>query len=148
MTDGTPQDRAAIEDLVRRFFAAFTNEGGTVPDLDSLARLFIPAGVILKAVGQDPEVYSVRSFIEPRARLLTDGTLTNFREEETAARTDIVGNIAQRVSVYRKSGLMSGERFEGSGAKVIQFVRTTGGWRICAVAWDDEREGLTIPMAL
>ena len=119
-----------------------------VPDVDSLACLFIPAGVILKAVGQDPEVYSVRSFIEPRARLLTNGTLTDFREEETAARTDIVGNIAQRVSVYRKSGLMSGERFEERGAKVIQFVRTTGGWRISAVAWDDEREGLTIPMAL
>jgi hypothetical protein len=26
----------------------------------------------------------------------------------------------------------------------IQFIRT-GGWRISAMAWDDERPGLTIP---
>ena len=43
---------------------------------------------------------------------------------------------------------MSGARFEGKGVKVFQFVRTAGHWRIAAVAWDDEREGLTIPADL
>lgn len=148
MLKGTAQDRAEIDDLVRRFFAAFTNESGAAPDVEGLARLFIPSGLILKAVGQEPEVYSVTSFIAPRARLLSDGTLTDFREEETAARTNIMGNIAQRMSLYRKSGLMSGVRLEGRGVKLLQFVRTADGWRISAVAWDDEREGLTIPAAL
>ena len=87
-------------------------------------------------------------FIEPRARLLADGTLTEFREQEITARTDIVGNIAQRVSSYCKSGQMAGERVDGKGIKVLQFVRTATGWRISAVAWDDEREGLTIPTTL
>jgi len=26
-----------------------------------------------------------------------------------------------------------------------QFVRTPAGWRISAMAWDDEREGLAVP---
>ena len=148
MLEGTAQDRAEIDALVRRFFAAFTNASGATPDVDGLAKLFIPVAVVVKAVGDTQEVYSVRSFIEPRAHLLTDGTLTDFREEETAARTDIVGNIAQRVSLYRKSGVMAGERIAGKGIKALQFVRTTAGWRISAVAWDDERDGLTIPAEL
>ena len=148
MLNGNPPDRAAIDLLARRFFAAFTNEGDSVPAVESLSELFIASGVILKATGVEPEVYSVSSFIAPRVRLLTDGTLTDFREEETASRTDILGNVAQRASLYRKSGNLSGSRFEGKGIKFFHFVRTPAGWRISAVIWDDEREGLVIPAGL
>jgi hypothetical protein len=148
MLDGTAEDRAQIDALVARFFAAFTNRGGAVPDVEGLAGLFIADGVIVKAVGDAPEVYSVRGFIAPRLKLLTDGTLTDFREAETESRTDIAGNIAQRVSLYEKSGVMAGERIAGKGIKVLQFVRTAGGWRLCAVAWDDEREGFVPPSRL
>jgi hypothetical protein len=149
MTDlGTTADRAAIDDLVRRFFAAFTNKDDAAPNVDDLTALFMPSGVIVKAVGVETEVYSVQSFIVPRRRILADGTLRDFSEEETDARTDIAGNIAQRISLYRKSGVMAGERFEAKGIKVMQFVRMPNGWRISAVSWDDEREGLTIPGAL
>jgi len=140
MIEGTAQDRATIDDLVRRFFAAFTNEHGAAPDAAGLADLFIPAAVIVKAVADEPQVYSVRGFIDPRVEILTDGTLMHFREEETAARTDILGNVAQRVSQYRKFGVMSGERVDGKGVKVFQFVRTAAGWRLSALAWDDEQD--------
>jgi hypothetical protein len=148
MLTGSQEDRAAIDRLVDRFFAAFTNRPPAVPDIKGLAALFIPSGMVVKATGEQPEGYSVQSFIEPRIRLLTEGTLTDFREEETASRTGILGNVAQRISLYRKSGIMSGAHFEGKGVKVFQFVRTAGQWRIAAVAWDDERDGLTIPAEL
>jgi hypothetical protein len=32
--------------------------------------------------------------------------------------------------------------------KTLQFVRTGAGWRISAAAWDDERDGLTVPAGL
>jgi hypothetical protein len=32
--------------------------------------------------------------------------------------------------------------------KTIQFVRTADGWRISAAAWDDERDGLSLPDSL
>jgi hypothetical protein len=28
--------------------------------------------------------------------------------------------------------------------KTFQFVETPRGWRICALAWDDERDGLAV----
>lgn len=148
MLESTHQDHADIDALVRRFFDVFTNAGGAAPNVENLAALFIPSGVIVKAVGADAEVYSVESFIAPRLRILTDGTLTDFREEETEARTDIVGNIAQRICLYRKSGVMRGQRFEAKGVKVMQFVRLPEGWRIAAVSWDDARDGFTVPDTL
>ena len=36
--------------------------------------------------------------------------------------------------------MLDGEPFTGRGAKSVQLVRTSDGWRISAVAWDDERD--------
>ena len=126
-----------IDELTRRFFALFTNADGATPDLDRIYELFVPEGTIIRNAGDRPEVYTLASFIEPRKRLLTDGTLTGFREEEVAADTRISGRIAQRFSFYRKSGILSGQAFETSGVKTMQFVRTAAGWRMSSVAWDD-----------
>lgn len=55
------------------------------------------------------------------------------------------GNIAGRCSLYEKSGVLDGTPFSTRGIKDIQFVRIEGRWWISALAWDDQREGLTIP---
>lgn len=41
--------------------------------------------------------------------------------------------------------MQDGTPSTGRGRKVLQPVRTATGWRISAAAWDDEREGLTLP---
>jgi hypothetical protein len=80
--------------------------------------------------------------------MLTDGSLTDFREWEVAGRTDLFGDIAQHFCSYAKAGTLHGVPFTGRGMKTLQFVRTPAGWRISAVAWDDERDGLTIESAV
>lgn len=74
---------------------------------------------------------------EPREKMLTDGTLTEFSEWEVSERTEISGSIAHRLSEYAKSGVRNGEHFEGSGYKTTQFIRTPAGWRISSLAWYD-----------
>jgi hypothetical protein len=138
------EDRRAIDLLVSRFFAAFTNRNRRA-DVASARDLLIPQAVIVKNVGSSPEIYEVETFLGPREALLSNGNLLDFEEAETASRTDIQGNVAQRLSLYRKSGVLSGQRFETKGVKTFQFIRTAAGWRISAVAWDDEREGLILP---
>lgn len=83
--------------------------------------------------------------IESREKLLNEGLLVDFKEEELFERTEIFGNIAHRFSLYRKSGILSGGAFETKGMKTIQFIKTSNGWKISSLAWDDERDGLTIP---
>lgn len=129
--------KTELDELMGVFLGAFTNTGGAVPDVDAVRRVFIPQGMIIKNVGGEPVVHDLDSFIEPRRRILTDGTLTEFSEWEVAERTEIFGSIAHRFSEYRKSGRLDGQWFEGEGRKTTQFVRTPDGWRMSSMAWDD-----------
>jgi hypothetical protein len=133
-----------IDELVAAFFGLFSNRDGVTPNLRAIFDLCIPEAVICKP----PDVMSLESFIAPRQELLTNGTLTEFLELETSNRTDIFGNVAQRVCTYAKAGVLDGKPFQTRGLKVFQFIKTPAGWRISAVSWDDEREGLTVPDAL
>jgi hypothetical protein len=56
----------------------------------------------------------------------------------------VFGDVAQHFCSYEKSGVQDGVPFTGRGMKTVQLVRMPEGWRISAVAWDDEREGLTV----
>lgn len=111
--------------------------GREVPNIDVLYDLFLPSATIVKTVGGVVESLDVRAFVEPRRALLTGGTIENFREYETSAKTEIFGNIAQRFSQYEKAWVASGAEQCGGGAKSIQFVRTAAGWKIAALVWDD-----------
>ncbi|BEL03929.1 hypothetical protein Q0Z83_021200 [Actinoplanes sichuanensis] len=141
---GMADDRAAIAGIVRTFFAAFTSGADCAARLDALRQVFLPEAVIIRTCGGEPVVYGVDGFIAPRRKLLTDGTLTDFREWEVSGRTEIFGDIAQHFCEYAKAGVQNGVGFTGRGMKTLQFVRTSAGWRISAAAWDDEREGLAI----
>lgn len=130
--------KAELDRLMHAFLGAFTNTGGGKPNLDVIREVFIPQGTIIANIGDEPLVHDLDSFIEPREKMLTDGTLTEFSEWEVAERTEVFGSIAHRFSEYRKSGIRDGERFEGFGRKTTQFVRTATGWRMSSLAWEDE----------
>ena len=130
-------DLAAVDRLTAAFFAAFTSGASTA--LDEMPELFLPQALIVRTCGGEPTCYTVAEFIEPRRRLLNDGSLLGFSEWETDGHTEFYGDIAHRFGGYAKSGVQNGIAFEGKGMKSIQFVRTGEGWRISAVAWDDER---------
>jgi hypothetical protein len=134
-------DRAEIAGIVQTFFAAFTSGPDIAAGLDELRRVFLPEAVIIRTCGMVPAVYDVEGFIAPRLALLTGGTLVDFREWEVRGRTEVFGDIAQHFCSYAKSWVQDGAPFTGRGMKTLQLVRTAGGWRISAVAWDDERDG-------
>jgi hypothetical protein len=132
-------DRLVIAGIVRTFFAAFTSGADGEARLEALKQVFLPEAVIVRAGGGAPAVYGVDDFIEPRRVLLTSGVLTEFREWEVSGRTEVFGDIAQHFCGYAKAGVRDGVSFAGRGMKSLQFVRMPDGWRISAVAWDDER---------
>ncbi|MDN5200230.1 hypothetical protein QQ008_02630 [Fulvivirgaceae bacterium BMA10] len=139
------ETKLILDGLTSTFFRVFNNGSGRKVNLDPLKELFITEGIIIKNCGTTPEIYTLRQFIEPREKLLNDGSLTDFKEEELFERTEIFGNIAHRFSLYQKSGLMHGVAFKTKGMKTIQFIKSRYGWKISSLAWDDEREGLIIP---
>jgi hypothetical protein len=80
----------------------------------------------------------VNGFIAPRAELLLRGRLRDFEEHETEQRTDVDSAIAQRRLRYAKRGTLDGRAFEGAGTKLMQFVRTSRGWKIASLIWTDD----------
>ena len=131
------EDQAAIDSLAHRFYDLFTNTNGRKPNVHDIEELFIAQGVIVKAMGENPEIANLRAFMEPRVALLTDGRLVDFEERETRAETAIFESVAQRVSHYEKSGTLDGAPYAGSGTKVMQFVKIRGRWLFSATAWFD-----------
>jgi hypothetical protein len=143
MNRDRPEAKIEIDRLTAAFFGLFSNRNGP-PDVARIAHLFVAPGIIAKCVEREPEILSLEAFIAPRQQLLTNGSLTDFSEVELSEVTHIFGHIAQRVSTYRKSGVLNGVPFQTDGVKLFQFIETMNGWRILAMSWDDEREGFSI----
>ncbi len=130
-------DQAEIDRLTARFFDIFTNADGRQPDWGAIYSTCIPEALIIKKSGLEQEVYNLDSFIAPRRKILSDGTLTGFAEWEESGDSRITGHIAQRFSQYRKKGALNGRTFEQTGRKLFQFIKTETGWRVSAVVWED-----------
>ena len=133
----TSPDKTAIDNIVKIFFGIFTNTNQQ-PDWAIINTVCIPETIIIKKTGTEEAVYNLDSFIEPRRKILTDGTLTNFEESETGEETLIIGNIAQRFSTYQKSGYLNGKYFKEYGSKLFQFIKTKKGWQITSLVWEDD----------
>jgi hypothetical protein len=136
---------AELAALIGCFFRAVSFESGARPAYDSIRDLFIDDAKLIGHSSELAEISRVDDFIAVRQRMVDSGALTSFEEVETGAITEAFGNIAHRLSTYAKRATRHGEAIEGSGLISTQFIRTPGGWKMSAMAWDDERPGLAIP---
>lgn len=136
--------KSELDRLTSEFFLAVSFEPGGMPRYEAIAELFIERGLLIKNVGQASEISSVPEFVAPRREQVQSGLLTRFHEAELSERSVVFGNVAHRFSAYAKSGVSGGTAFEARGMVSTQFVNTPGGWKISAMAWDDERPGLVI----
>jgi hypothetical protein len=134
-----------LDRLTDEFFRAVSFEAGEAPSYQNLYALFIEPGLLIKNSGATPEVATVRQFIEPRRATVSAGELTRFHEAELSETTEVFGNVAHRFSAYTKSGTLNGVTFEARGMISTQFILTPAGWKMSAMAWDDERPGLSLP---
>jgi hypothetical protein len=134
-----------LDHLIATFFQAVSFEQGGSPAYHQLYDLFLDNGLLIKNSSAVPEITTVSQFIEPRTQLVASGQLTAFNEVELTAITEMFGNVAHRFSTYAKTGVQNGNSFAARGMISTQFVMTPSGWKISAMAWDDERPGLTIP---
>jgi hypothetical protein len=136
--------KAELDRLTSEFFRAVSFEEGETPLFGIIHGLFIEAGLLIKNTASTPEISTVSRFIEPRQASVRSGELTRFNETELSETTEIFGNVAHRFSSYAKSGTTKGVPFVARGMISTQFILTSGGWKISAMAWDDERPGLSI----
>ena len=131
------EDKTNIDNLTRSFFSLFNNKKGNQTDWNSIHELCIPEAIIIKKEGHNETLYTLTGFIDPRKKILTDGTLTGFEEFEIEEHKRVEGCIAQRYSRYQKNGKLNGQYFDACGTKFFQFIKTKHGWKISSVVWED-----------
>jgi RimJ/RimL family protein N-acetyltransferase len=136
----TQTDEAQINLITSRFYAVFDNRNNKGPHLDLLHELCCENVSACKYATNKTEFYNLDSFIPPRKKILTDGTLTNFTEKELSNRLQFENNLAVRTSYYSKSGVLNGRKFETNGTKLLNFVRTNGQWKIVSILWEDDEQ--------
>lgn len=139
---GATSEKILITSIIRHFFSAFTNKHKYQPDLELLNDLCIPQIVLINRKGPEVLIYDLALFMEPRQRILTDGTLTEFEEKEIHEETRIVNGIAYRYSEYEKQGIMSGQPFKIKGVKIFQLIKFGSTWKIVSVTWSDDDCGV------
>ncbi len=131
------KDKLDIDKLTNRFFDLFTNIDASIPNVKDIENIFIEKGILISNTTGKPFVYGLQDFIDPREKMLTDGTLIDFSENEISHKTEVFGNIAQRFCSYEKSGKFNGKYFKSKGMKTIQFIKIDTEWKMTSVAWSD-----------
>ncbi len=131
------RDSLLIGKCIDDFYRIFSN-ASRQPEFEMIDEICSPSASIIKKSVDGAEIYDLTSFIDPRKKILTDGTLTEFSEWETGEETRVVGTIAQRCSKYHKKGLLHGKYFEASGHKMFQLMKEQGVWKIVHVIWEDK----------
>lgn len=132
------KDKFYISEITKHFFDSFTNKESSTPKLDTLKSICLPEVRIVN-INQSEIIYNLNSFLEPRKKILTDGTLIEFEEKEVYEKTNIIQNIAHRYSKYEKSGILNGKKFKQTGHKLFQFIKTNQDWKIKSVIWEDDK---------
>jgi hypothetical protein len=141
------EDRAAIGAAIDEMYAMISGPAGP-RDWSRQANCF------------HPEARQIRTFLDAEGRpALTIMGLDDyardtapwfmthaFFEVEIARRIDLFGNIAHAWSAYEARGALDDQEPERRGINSIQLFRDPEhGWRIMAMIWDNERDGVSLP---
>lgn len=140
-------DRASIGAIVDEMYAMISGPKGP-RDWSRQANCF------------HPEARQIRTWIDadgrPQCRIMglddyaRDTSLffaeNDFYEVEIGRRIDLFGNIAHVWSAYEARTSPGDDKPERRGINSIQLFRDAdAGWRIVAMLWDNERDGVALP---
>ena len=147
MSTSEAEDLKAIGAAVDEMYAMISGPKGP-RDWSRQANCFHPAArqirTSLDEIGRP--VMKMMS-LEQYARDTTPYFAANdFYEVEIGRRIDLFGNVAQVWSAYEARRSPDDAAPERRGINSIQLFRDAElGWRIVAMIWDNEREGVEIP---
>ena len=140
-------DRAAIGAIVDEMYAMISGPAGP-RDWSRQANCFHPdARQIRTWIDENGRPACRIMGLDDYARDTTPFFADNdFYEIETGRRIDLFGNIAHVWSAYEARASLDDAEPERRGINSIQLFRDPElGWRIVAMLWDNEREGVRLP---
>jgi hypothetical protein len=139
-------EEAAIGAVIDEMYAMISGPKGP-RDWSRQANCFHPdARQIRTSIDADGRATFRSMGLDDYARDTTPFFAANdFFEIEIARRIDVLGNIAHAWSAYEARAALGDAEPERRGINSIQLFKDPDlGWRIMAMIWDNEREGVAI----
>ncbi|NVJ64846.1 MAG: hypothetical protein HWE16_00035 [Gammaproteobacteria bacterium] len=135
-----------IRELIEQFFLIFNNKNRQIGTFEQACELFIPEAQIIRydncaTHNSDYQVMDLSSFLKPRLQMLSDGTLSKFREWQLESETQVDGALGYHRCRYQKSGLLHGKDYQGQGTKYFSLVKLDDNWKISSIIWQDSELG-------
>ena len=139
-------DEQAIGAVIDEMYAMISGPKGP-RDWSRQAKCFLPEARQVRTWVDDegrPQKLSM-SLAEYSANTQPFFDANDFFEVETSRRIDLFGNIAHVWSGYEARRTPDEDPPERRGINSIQLFKDADrGWRIIAMIWDNEREGLVL----
>jgi len=148
--DDSVSDKQRIQALIDAMYALISGPGEQPRDWARQRQLFMPGARLIRTRLNDqgrpePDILDLEDYGESYERLMGG---RDFFEVECANSLQVFGRVAQVFSAYEAFADAAHRSPLKRGVNVIQLYRFDEGWRITAMAWDDERAGLGFGEAL
>lgn len=137
-------DEQAIVAIIEDMFAAISWDGESPPDLARFGAAVLPEATVVPSA-RPLAPTSIATFSQRMASLYVDGAMKIFDERALGTVVQVFGNIAVALGGFEA---IVDDGAPGRGANAFLFVKEPEGWRIAAMAWDNEREGVQLPPGL
>lgn len=133
-----------IDHLTERFYQSVCFSTEHYPNIDQLQELFFGSGKLINNNLDHPVDFTVQTFAHTMMAQIETGDANYFVQQEIADKTEIFGDMAQRISVFEYSFIKDTRNWK-RGVSYIQYICINGKWLIISVIWTFEKEGLLIP---
>lgn len=134
-----------IDHITEHFYLYKGFDAEHFPNMDALSELFFGEGHLVDHSFAETMEFSLNSFIQALMKQIESGNADYFVQQEIADRTQVFGNMAQRMSVYEFSNTKDAAVKWKRGVNMIQFIFKDEKWLITAMIWQDENENFAIP---
>jgi hypothetical protein len=133
-----------IDHLTERFYQGVSFNKEHFPNFDQVGELFYGSGSLINNSSNPPVEFTVQTFAHSIMSQIEAGDASFFAQQEIADRTEIFGNMAQRISVFEYSFVKDTPNWQ-RGVNYIQYICFDSKWLITSMIWTFEKEGLLIP---
>ena len=134
-----------IDGLIKKLYDSISFKVGDKPDTEQMESLFIEEATLINYNQKEPALMTPAEFSVRLHRLINEGGISAFTEEEIFEHTDKFGKIAHRLSTYKAVMTQNGKTTEHYGINSIQMILINDNWRINSIIWNDQTTDLIIP---
>jgi hypothetical protein len=134
-----------MRETVLQLYQCISFQKGENPHLGHMREIFFGEGILINNNEDEPQTFTVDSFIHSYKENLAKGILVSLHAREISHHSDIFGKIAQCFSTYEIRFDDESPEPISAGINSVQLIQVEKNWLITSLVWCEQNERLRIP---